>query len=357
MVAKAALSGLALAFVFSSVGAAETPKETPTEIGVESQIRIVGSSTVYPFSTAVAERFGKTTKYKTPIVESTGTGGGMKLFCSGSGQKYPPITNASRRIKASEIALCAGNGVGDIVEVKVGYDGIVIANSRRTDQMNLTRTDIFTALAKEIPDGQGGWIANPNKTWNDVANHLPATTIEVIGPPPTSGTRDAFVELAMEAGCLTYEGVAELKKVDKSLFKAKCHSIREDGLFVVAGENDNLIVQKLNANTNAFGIFGFSFLDQNGDLVQGSMVEGTEPLYEAISDGSYPISRSLFFYVKADSAETQASIRAFLVEFTNERTWGPEGYLADKGLISMPEDERKQWHKKINGLEKLSAIN
>ncbi len=321
------------------------------------QIRIVGSSTVYPFSTAVAERFGKTTSYATPIVESTGTGGGMKLFCSGTGPSHPSLTNASRRIKTSEIDLCTNNGVTGIVEVKIGYDGIVIANSVKADQLNLTRKEVFLALAKEIPDGNGGWKANPNKTWKDVSEQLPNRRIEVLGPPPTSGTRDAFVELAMEAGCKTFPGVKDLKKANKSLYKAKCHTIREDGHFVIAGENDNLIVQKLGANTNAFGVFGFSYLDQNADLIQGSTIEGVEPEYDAISDGSYPISRSLFFYAKSTDGRSNPAIPAFIAEFTSEAAWGPEGYLADKGLISMPEAERADWRKKATGLEEVGAIN
>ncbi len=322
-----------------------------------AQIRIVGSSTVYPFSTTVAERFGKSTSFKTPIVESTGTGGGMKLFCAGTEVSTPPITNASRRVKKSEIELCKKNGVTGITEVKVGYDGIVIANSTKADQLKISRKDIYLALAKELPDGKGGWIPNPNKTWKDVSSSLPDRRIEVLGPPPTSGTRDAFVELGMEAGCKKMPGMKDLKKANKKLYKARCHTIREDGHFVIAGENDNLIVQKLNANANAFGVFGFSFLDQNADLIQGSVVEGVVPEYDAISDGSYPISRSLYFYVKTAAAKTNPAIPAFIAEFTSEAAWGPEGYLADKGLIAMPEAERNEWRKKTAALEEIGAIN
>lgn len=320
----------------------------------EADVRIVGSSTVYPFSTAVAERFGKMTSYGTPIVESTGTGGGMKLFCAGTGANDPVMTNASRRIKSSEVELCASNGINDIVEIKVGYDGIVFANSVHTDKVDLTREEIFSALAKELPDGKGGWVANPNKTWHDVADHLPNVKIEVLGPPPTSGTRDAFVELVMDHACEGFEGV---KGQDKDVIKAKCRTIREDGSYIMAGENDNLIVQKLNANKNAFGIFGFSFLDQNSDVVQGSVIEGQEPTYDAISDGSYPVSRSLFFYVKKSAAEKDPAIKGFIAAFTNEDAWGPDGYLADKGLIAMSEDERKDWHTKANNLEVLGDLN
>ncbi|KZZ40370.1 phosphate ABC transporter substrate-binding protein, partial [Thalassolituus sp. HI0120] len=235
-------------------------------------ISIVGSSTVYPFSTVVAERFGKSTDFRTPKVESTGSGGGLKLFCSGVGDATPDITNASRAIKGSEIKLCAKNGVTDIVEVKVGYDGIVLANTKAADRMELTRKDIFLALAKNVPnpDGSETLVENPYKTWKDVNPALPNRKIEVLGPPPTSGTRDAFVELAMEGGCKKVPFIKAIKKQDKKKFKAICHGMREDGSYVEAGENDNLIVQKLVANPKALGIFGFSFLEQNSDKVQGS---------------------------------------------------------------------------------------
>jgi phosphate transport system substrate-binding protein len=207
------------------------------------QIRIVGSSTVFPFATTVAERFGKSTKFKTPVVESTGSGGGLKLFCaSAGGDNSPDITNASRRIKASEVKKCAANGINDIVEVKIGYDGIVLANSRQSKPMELTLRDVFMALAKNVPDGEGKTKANPYKMWNEVNPTLPKVKIEVMGPPPTSGTRDAFVELAMEGGCKTFKWIKALKKKDKNAYKALCHTIREDGAFVEAGENDNLIV-------------------------------------------------------------------------------------------------------------------
>ncbi|MEJ2603050.1 MAG: substrate-binding domain-containing protein, partial [Gammaproteobacteria bacterium] len=241
-----------------------------------SYIYIVGSSTVYPFTTVVAERFGKTTQFRTPKVESTGSGGGFKLFCAGVGVDHPDITNASRRVKASELQQCAENGVTGVVEVKIGYDGIVMANSVRAEQYKLSRRDIFLALAKEVPDPDGGesLVPNPYTVWSEVDANLPDTRIEVLGPPPTSGTRDAFVELAMEGGCKTFDWIAAIKKNDETRFKTVCHSIREDGVYVEAGENDNLIVQKLEANPDAIGIFGFSFLDQNMEKVHGSLVDG-----------------------------------------------------------------------------------
>ena len=319
----------------------------------DDQIQIVGSSTVFPFATTVAERFGKSTDFKTPVVESTGSGGGLKLFCAGVGLDTPDITNASRRIKASEVEKCAANGVTDIVEVKVGYDGIVMANSRQAAQMELSLKDIFLALAKDVPNGEGELQANPYKTWKDVNAALPDMKIEVMGPPPTSGTRDAFVELAMEGGCKQFDWIKALKKSDKPAYKALCHTIREDGAFIEAGENDNLIVQKLQANADALGIFGFSFLDQNDDVVQGSKIDGVAPEFELIADGSYPVSRSLFFYVKADHVGKVDGIAEFLAEFTSQAASGEDGYLADKGLIPMPEAERAEWADKAKNLTNL----
>lgn len=318
------------------------------------QIRIVGSSTVFPFSTTVAERFGKNTEFKTPVVESTGSGGGLKLFCAGNGDSDPDITNASRRIKPSEVEKCAANGINDIIEVKIGYDGIVLANSVKAEAIDLTLKDLFLALAKNVPDGEGKTRANPYQTWQQVNPSLPDAKIEVMGPPPTSGTRDAFVELAMEGGCKTFEWVKALRKTDKNAYKTLCHTIREDGGFIDAGENDNLIVQKLNANPSAFGIFGFSFLDQNLDTIQGNRINGVLPEFEKISDGSYPVSRSLQFYVKKSRIGKVPGIHEFMSEFASEKAWGPEGYLADKGLIPMSQAERREWADKVENLTGLS---
>ncbi len=304
------------------------------------QIRIVGSSTVYPFSTKVAEQFGRTTRFKTPVVESTGSGGGIKLFCAGVGIEHPDIANASRAIKGSEVAQCHANGVTRITEVKIGYDGIVIANARRADQIRISLRDLWLALAKSVPAGEGRLQANPHRTWKDVNPSLPAIEIEVLGPPPTSGTRDAFVELAMEGGCQSFAWIKALDGSDKNRYKEVCHTIREDGAFIEAGENDNLIVQKLEANPAAFGVFGFSFLDQNSDKLRGSFVDGVEPTFENIAGGSYPISRPLFFYVKGTHVGVIPGIAEYLSEFTADRAWGDDGYLADAGLIPMPVEER-----------------
>ncbi len=300
------------------------------------QIRIVGSSTVFPFSTAVAEQFGKKSGLKTPVVESTGTGGGLKLFCSGLGEDTPDITNASRQIKKSEMEACAKSGVTEITEVQIGFDGIVLANSKKHALYALSEKEIWLALAKDIPV-DGKLAPNPNTTWNQINPALPAEKIEVLGPPPTSGTRDAFVELVMDRAC---EEVPEVKALtDANAKKAACQTIREDGVYVDAGENDNLIVQKLEANPTALGIFGYSFLDQNIDKLQGSTIQGVEPTFENIADAKYPIARSLYFYVKNAHAGVVPGIREFISEFTSEAAIGEDGYLADKGLIPLPEDQ------------------
>lgn len=315
------------------------------------QIRIVGSSTVYPFTTAVAEQFGKAGKFKTPVVESTGTGGGMKLFCSGIGPDFPDLTNASRRIKASEVEACTKNGVAEVVEMKVGYDGIAFANSKKSKQITISREQIYLALAKEIPQG-GKLVANPYTTWNQIDPTLPAVKIEVLGPPPTSGTRDSFNEMVMEGGCKKHEPMKAVGLEGKALDKA-CMTIREDGGYVEAGENDNLIVQKLDANPASFGVFGFSFLDQNSDKIQGSKVDGIEATFDTIATAKYPVSRAMFVYAKKAHVGTIPGIKEFLAEYTSEKAWGKTGYLADKGLIPMVDAERKEWAAKINGLENL----
>ena len=321
-------------------------------------ISIVGSSTVYPFATVVAEKFGKTTSYKTPKIESTGSGGGLKLFCAGVGVEHPDITNASRRIKQSEFESCAKNGVTEIIEVKIGYDGIVLANSKKATPLKLTRKDIFLALAKDVPDPNGGekLIPNPYKTWKDVNPSLPDKAIKVLGPPPTSGTRDAFVELAMEGGAKKFAWIKAMSKSNKKKYKATAHTIREDGAYVEAGENDNLIVQKLDANPDAVGIFGFSFLDQNMDKIQGSHVDGVEPTFDAIAEGKYPVSRPLFFYVKKAHMDVIPGIKEYLEEFSSEKAWGEDGYLSEKGMIPMPDAERQQYRSAIETLQVLTAV-
>ncbi|MDN3637961.1 PstS family phosphate ABC transporter substrate-binding protein [Simiduia curdlanivorans] len=326
-----------------------------SQAAARDHISIVGSSTVYPFSTTVAERFGRSTNFKAPKVESTGTGGGFKLFCSGVGVQFPDMTNASRAIKDSELAMCAENNVKDVVEVLIGYDGIVIANAKAAPAFSVTRKDLFLALAKSVPNPKGGeaLIPNPYKTWKDVNAALPANKIEVLGPPPTSGTRDAFLEMAMEGGCQTFVWVKALEKADKDKYKSICHDIREDGSYIEAGENDNLIVQKLNANPNALGIFGFSFLDQNSDKVKAAQVDGKEPTFDTIADGSYPISRPLYFYVKKAHIGVVPGMAEYLAEFTSEKAWGDDGYLTEKGMIPMSKDKRTKMAADVKSLKTL----
>jgi phosphate transport system substrate-binding protein len=338
-----------LSFVVSATANAQAGRD---------YVYVVGSSTVYPFATVVAERFGRSSEFKTPKIESTGSGGGLKLFCDGVGVDYPDIANSSRAIKKSEVDSCAANGVTDIIEVKIGYDGIVFANAIDSATISLSRADIFLALAKEVPgDKEGELIPNPYKTWAEVNPQLPATRIEVLGPPPTSGTRDAFVELAMEGGCKSVPWIAALKSTDSNKYKSICHTIREDGVFVEAGENDNLIVQKLQANPNAFGIFGFSFLDQNMEKVKGAEIDGVEPTFDAIADGDYPVSRPLYFYAKKAHVDVIPGLRGFLREFTSERAWGEDGYLSERGLIPMPDEERAQVAADVRDLTPLSLVD
>ncbi|MDA0653648.1 MAG: PstS family phosphate ABC transporter substrate-binding protein [Proteobacteria bacterium] len=328
---------LAAAITIAAIGAAEA----------RDQIRIVGSSTVFPFSTTVAEQFGKTTKFKTPVVESTGSGGGMKLFCSGVGEEHPDITNASRRMKKSEFDDCTANGIG-ITEVKIGFDGIVLGSSKAGPDIDLTLAQLFLALAKNVPV-DGKLVENPYKMWSDIDAKLPKQKIEVLGPPPTSGTRDAFVEIAMEGGCESVAGAKDLGLTGKA-----CHNIREDGAFIEAGENDNLIVQKLESNPLALGIFGFSFLDQNADKIKAAKIDGVPAEFERIADGDYPVSRSLYFYVKQQHVGVIPGIKEFVGEFTSENAWGPDGYLVDKGLIPLPAADLAKFRK--DGAE-LNPIN
>lgn len=326
--------------------------------GGRDTISIVGSSTVYPFATVVAEHFGKAGKFKTPKVESTGTGGGIKLFCGGVGVDYPDIANASRRMKDSEFQACKKSGVSDIVEVKIGFDGIVLAQSKKNKPMELTRKEVYLALAKQIPDpdcgGCDNLVENPYKTWNEVNPALPATKIEVLGPPPTSGTRDAFAELVLEGGCKSIKWIADLKKDNEPEFKKVCHTLREDGAYVEAGENDNLIVQKLVSNVNALGIFGYSFLEENADKVAAAKIEGVSPTFESIADGSYVVSRPLYFYVKKGHIGMIPGISEYLAEFTSEKAWGEDGYLSERGLVPLPSDERKEMAENAKKLKLLA---
>ena len=371
---------LSAALVATSVVAAQSAVARDT-------ISIVGSSTVYPFATVVAERFGKSTAFKAPKIESTGSGGGLKLFCKGVGVDTPDVTNASRRIKSSEVEKCAKNGVKEITEVLIGYDGIVLANSKSAPAFSLSRKDIYLALAKWVPGEDGKLIENPYKTWKDVNSALPASKIEVLGPPPSSGTRDAFAELALGGGAKeitdlkTLRGLKADKKAEieamiaklgvpagvwegivkkkgekakgKDVFKKVVYGVREDGAYIEAGENDNLIVQKLVANPNALGIFGYSFLEQNADKVQGSTIDGQVPTFEAIAGGEYAVSRPLYFYVKKAHVGTIPGIQEYINYFVSDSATGEDGYLVDKGLITLSDDARKNV---VSGAKSLANL-
>ncbi|EIM65160.1 substrate-binding domain-containing protein [Desulfobacter postgatei] len=319
-------------------------------------ISIVGSSTVYPFATVVAESFGKKNRFKTPKVESTGSGGGHKLFGAGIGIEYPDITNSSARITKNQLKKDFKNGVKEVVEVKIGYDGIVVANSRQVRVFRLTKKDLFLALAKQVPvvGDQGVFKPNHYETWKQINPSLPDIRIEVFGPPPTSGTRDTFVELAMEGGANAFKWIAKLKKSDQKRYKVICHTMREDGVYIEAGENDNLIVDKLSKAPEALGILGYSFLDQNTDKIQGAFIDGVQPTFQAISDGSYPVSRPLYFYIKKAHVDNIPGMREYLAEFTSEMAWGDEGYLTTKGLIPMPLEERQHYRKVVQELIPLT---
>jgi len=304
---------------------------------VDRPIRIVGSSTVFPFTTATAESFGARTSFATPVVESTGTGGGMRLFCNGAGTAHPDITGASRRMRASEYNQCQANGVTEITEIPIGFDGIVFANTMTGPELDISRDQIWLALAAHVPGEDCAMIENPYESWSDIDPTLPSERIEVFGPPPTSGTRDAFVELGMEAGA---ELVAEATGCEISDEHAA--RIREDGAWIDAGENDNAIVQTLVNTPTAFGVFGYSFLAQNSDRIQGGRVDGVMPEFDEIASGNYPISRSLFVYVKNQNVGVTPGIEDYVTELTSEDAWGEFGYLADRGLIPAPEARRME---------------
>lgn len=303
------------------------------------QIRIVGSSTVYPFAASVAEHFGRVGDFRTPVVEATGTGAGIKLFCEGASLDTPDVATASRQMLPSEKERCQKQGVTSVVEVKIGFDGITFANSAKSSRIQFSRKDIFMALARELPDASGKLAANPYKRWKQVNDALPDTPIRVYGMPPVSGTRDTFVELVMEKGCADVSQIAEIIPDEKKR-KSQCKMIREDGAFIEAGENGNLIVQKLVGDKEAFGLLGFSFLDQNTGIIQASFIEGVEPEFETIQNTTYPVSRPLYIYIKGDHVGKVPGLREYAKEFLSEGTAGDEGYLVAKGIIPLPVEER-----------------
>jgi phosphate transport system substrate-binding protein len=316
-------------------------------------MRAVGSSTVYPFAKAVAERISRANpRLGTPVIESTGTGGGIKLFCAGVGERFPDAANASRRMKASEAKACAANGVSKITEIQVGIDGIALATAKGSPLQNLTTREIYAALAK-TPWGK----PNRARTWKDVNGRLPALPIRVYGPPPTSGTRDALGELIMTAGCETNGAMAALKKANENKYKAICTGMREDGAFVEAGENDNLIVQKLAGNPGTVGIFGYSYLEENTNRLKGIAINGVSPTYDAISSFKYPGARPLYVYVKNAHAGAIPAVRAFVAEFTKESAFGPNGYLRRAGLIAAPNAVRARSQQAARNLAPLNLAS
>ena len=317
------------------------------------QIRIVGSSTVYPFTTTVAENFGRTKKFKTPIVESTGTGGGLKMFCTGVGPTLPDAVNASRAIKKSEFELCRNNGVTDIVEIKIGYDGLTIAQAKNGPNIRLTMAQVFLALAENVPDKSGNLVPNPYRNWSDIDSSLPNVRIEVLGPPPTSGTRDSFHELFMEPGAEVV--LKELKKSNPKAFEPAWKNIRKDGAYVEAGENDNVIVQKLQTNRNAFGIFGFSFLDENIATLRGIAVDGVDPTFDTISSGKYKGARELFVYIKKQHVGIVLGLKEFAEEYVSVRAIGDSGYLTRKGLVALPKKELTEVTNNVKNMISLRA--
>ncbi|KPQ22937.1 MAG: phosphate transport system substrate-binding protein [Halomonas sp. HL-48] len=299
------------------------------------QIRIVGSSTVYPFASYVTEEFGAVSDYPTPVIESTGSGGGLRLFCNGIGDGTPDITNASRRMKPSEFERCEENGVTDITEAKIGSDGIVMGQSNENDELDLTLEQIFLAVAAQVPE-DGELVDNPYENWSDIDSSLPDREISIYGPPTTSGTRDAFEELVMEAAS------SEMDEYEEAYT-----DIRDDGAYIDAGENDNLIVQRLQEDTGAFGIFGYSFLAENTDALNAASIEGVAPEPEDISSGDYPVARSLWFYVKNQHADEVPPMYEYTEMFMEEQMIGEDGYLKDIGLIVLPEEEREEWRQKM----------
>ena len=322
-------------------------------LGSAQKIKIVGSSTVAPFSTTVAEQFGAISEHYAPIVETTGTGGGFKAFCNAIGPDEPSIINASRKIKDGERALCSEAGIIDPFEIKIGYDGIVLANRKSGPDLNLTKTEIFLALAAELPDGNGGWMANPHRYWNDINPALPSMRILVSGPPPTSGTRDAFAEIAMELGALGVPEMLALQETDPLAFSARAREIRNDGAWIDSGENDSSIINTLLRNEDSVGVLGYSFLEQNLDRVKGGRISDIAPTFENISTGAYGVSRSMYFYVKRENLPIVPGLAEYVAEFIQEDAWGPDGYLIEKGLIPLPEEDRRAI--RASALEILTA--
>lgn len=354
----ASLALLGAAACGPSIDLSEIPEQESAipinAIGEAQKIKIVGSSTVAPFSTTVAEQFGAISPHPAPIVETTGTGGGFKAFCDSVGPNEPSIVNASRKIKEGERALCTDAGIIDPFELKIGYDGIVLANRKSGPELNLTKAEIYRALAAELPDDEGGWMANPHRFWSDVNPDLPNMRILVSGPPPTSGTRDAFAEIVLQTGALSLPEMQALQEADLEAFTARAREIRNDGAWIDSGENDSSIINTLLRNEDAVGVLGYSFLEQNLDRVKGGKISGVAPTFENISSGDYGVSRSMYFYVKLENLPMVPGLADYVEEFTQEDAWGPDGYLAEKGLIPLPAEDRQSV--RVAALEALKGM-
>jgi len=351
-VKKSLITLMAAALALAGCGPGATGDAGGGQSGARQQLRIVGSSTVYPFTQAVAERFGQAhAAYGAPIVESTGTGGGMSLFCAGVGAQHPDLTNASRRIKASELELCNRNGVNQVIEIPVGIDGLaLIESSQRPTGFELSARDVYAALAAN-PFGR----EQTARTWRDVNPALPAVAIQVYGPPPTSGTRDSFVELILERGCNTDPAMAALKESDEDRHKQVCSRIREDGAFIEAGENDNLLVQRVTANQGAIGVLGYSFLEENRERVRGIPIGGVAPTAATIQDFTYPGARQMYVYAKGEHLGVIPGMREFLQEYASG--WGPGGYLTQRGLIPSPDELRQRAEEAVRNPTPMSAAD
>ncbi|OCL91950.1 substrate-binding domain-containing protein [Aliarcobacter thereius] len=344
------LKNISLALALSSALA--------TSAVANEQLKIVGSSTVYPFSSLVAEEFGATTKFSTPVVESNGSGGGIKLFCAGADKNTPSIANASRQMKKSEFEVCNSNGVTNISEALIGFDGIAVAQSSNVKSFNLTKTQLALALAKEVPSKDGkSLIANPYKKWSDIDASLPNREIIVYGPPKSSGTRDSFEEMILQSALKKVSAYTDMYKKDEKANKKykKYSEIRTDGAYVESGENDNLIVQRLTKNEAAVGIFGYSFLIENKDKVVGLSIDNVLPTVDAISSGKYPVARSMYFYIKNDHQKSNSSLKEFTKLFMSEKMIGEEGILTEIGLIPLAKDTRTKARNIVLNSTKLKA--
>jgi len=317
------------------------------------QLSIAGSSTVLPFARIIAEELGKNPNIPTPVVESGGSSVGKKGVCDGIGTEFIDIGNASSRMKTKELKYCNKNNV-KLTEIKVGYDGIVVANSKKGIQLKISKADLAKALTAKIPQADGTWIDNPYKKWSDINPALPNLKIRVYGPPTTSGTRASYAEMVNQKGYCGKDKIAKAASKARGDKKGKkCRAMRTDGAFIEAGEQDNLIVQKLIEDPTAYGIFGFSYLDQNSDTLNGAIIDGGEPTFEAIADGDYAVSRALYFYVKHQHIGVVPGIEEYMDTWV--KNWNEDGILSDAGMIPMPKQERSKYAKAMKELPVLTA--